>query len=35
MFSNEGESITEEIPLLAEMKMTGHIYISVPTPFIF
>lgn len=38
MFSNGCESITEEILLLAEMKMTGYIYTSVflpPTPFIF
>lgn len=38
VFSNEGESITEEIPLPADMKMTDHIYTVVPlpsTPFIF
>lgn len=25
----------EEFPLLPEMKITGHIYTSVPSPFIF
>lgn len=36
VFSSVCESITEEISLLAEMVMTGHIYTSVPlTPFIF
>lgn len=36
VFYSVCESITEEISLLAEMKMTGHIYTSVPlTPFIF
>lgn len=30
MSSKEGE-----FPLLPEMKITGHIYTSVPSPFIF
>lgn len=28
MFSNESESITEEIPLHAQTKMAGYIYSS-------